>query len=302
MSTKSFASMKKIIIIAIVAVILIGGGIFAAVTLFGGASVSVGVADMLQLADRYLTEMNYEQAVIEFQRVIEIEPNMVEAYLGLAEAYVALGEKDKAVQVLREGCEATGDLEIQDMLDRISGGSAAESDEAMTTTVTTETDEAVTTTAATEIEPVFGSMGTVTVSGTELDIATTKRLYIFNKELLEQHQGASDYNSWNAAIIYLEDDLSKSDFENLRQLSELRSLHIAFAGVTDITPLSSLINLESLSLFYNQISDITPLANLTNLTELDLDYNQIAEITPLANLTNLTLLRLFNNQDRKSVV
>lgn len=89
--------------------------------------------------------MNYEQAVIEFQRVLEIEPMNVDAYLGLANTYIGLGNTEKALEILQRGMEVTGDSRLQALIDELT-------------------------------KPVFGSMGSVTILGTELDIATTKKI------------------------------------------------------------------------------------------------------------------------------
>lgn len=97
-TVKKSISKKNIITIIIIAVILIAGGITAAVVLSGGSSLSMSASDMLQIADKYLKEMNYEQAIVEFQKVLEIEPMNVDAYLGLAEAYLSLGERIKLLR------------------------------------------------------------------------------------------------------------------------------------------------------------------------------------------------------------
>ena len=44
----------------------------------------------LDLGNKYLTEQNYEEAVIAFNRAIEIEPTNVDAYLGIADSYIGL--------------------------------------------------------------------------------------------------------------------------------------------------------------------------------------------------------------------
>lgn len=98
---RGFSAKKNIIIIIIAAVLLIGGGI-TAIAVVNSHSASSGVSDKLKLAERFLSEQNYEQAVIEYQKVLEIEPMNVDAYLGLADAYFGTGQTDKALEVLRE--------------------------------------------------------------------------------------------------------------------------------------------------------------------------------------------------------
>ena len=66
-----------------------------------------------ELAQNYLVEQSYEQAIAEFEKAIALDPMNVEAYIGIAEAYEAVGNKDMAVQWLEKGFEATGDERLQ---------------------------------------------------------------------------------------------------------------------------------------------------------------------------------------------
>lgn len=54
----------------------------------------------LELANKYLEKMDYEQAVVEFDKAIEIDPMNADAYLGKADAYVGLEDYDMSVQML----------------------------------------------------------------------------------------------------------------------------------------------------------------------------------------------------------
>ena len=66
----------------------------------------------LELGERYLSELNYEQAVAAYRVAIEIDPKSVDAYLGLAVAYVGMDEYEEAVKSLTEGYEITKDAII----------------------------------------------------------------------------------------------------------------------------------------------------------------------------------------------
>ena len=78
-------------------------------------------ASPFDLAQNYLVEHSYEQAIAEFEKAIELDPMNVEAYLGIAEAYEAIGNRDMAVQWLEKGFEATGDERIIEYLARGKG-------------------------------------------------------------------------------------------------------------------------------------------------------------------------------------
>lgn len=52
-----------------------------------GKSVEKQILEQLNLGQKYLTEMNYEQAIVAFQKVIELDEKHVDAYLGLGQAH-----------------------------------------------------------------------------------------------------------------------------------------------------------------------------------------------------------------------
>ncbi len=256
---------KKIIMTLLIAVILIAGGITAAVILSEGSSISVSTFDMLQLADRYLKEMNYEQAIVEFQKILEIEPKNIDAYIGLADAYVALGDNDKAIEVLERAREnVDNEKRIEDKLAEVSMIFEFKTETAEPST------EPVNTSITQPAEPIAET--TVTIAGVEYSVADTTVLSIINTIL------------------------SYDDLENIEKLTNLTALCLNDNQIADITPLAGLTNLTYLALDDNQITDITPLAGLANLTELHLWGNQITDITPLAGLINLTNLTLCANQ------
>ncbi len=85
----------------------------------GASSAGSSWQDQYDLGVRYLSEGNYAEAVIAFTAAIEIDPKQPDAYLGLAEAYLAGGDRTGAIEVLEQGLEATGDSEIKDMLDQV---------------------------------------------------------------------------------------------------------------------------------------------------------------------------------------
>ena len=72
------------------------------------------------LGVRYLSEGNYEQAIIAFTAAIEIDPKRAEAYLGLSDAYTAAGDPDAARKALEDGLAATDDPELQARLDALA--------------------------------------------------------------------------------------------------------------------------------------------------------------------------------------
>lgn len=94
------------IIIGLAAALIIGG-----VIAVNYASNANSPARLMSLGERYLSELNYEQAVAQFLKVIEIEPMNERAYVGTAEAYVGLGQTENAIAILERGLEALPESE-----------------------------------------------------------------------------------------------------------------------------------------------------------------------------------------------
>ncbi len=105
----------------------------------------------LDLGQKYLLDGNYEQAIVEFNKVIEIEPKNVEAYLGLAEAYAAEGDYDSAIAVLEQGYAETDNQSLQDKINELRGLSAAQTEQSET--VVSEVTDIPETVAETTDEP-----------------------------------------------------------------------------------------------------------------------------------------------------
>lgn len=61
----------------------------------------------LKLAQKYLMEEAYEQAIAEYEIAIAIDPTQKDAYEELAEIYVELEEYEEAMEILEEGYEET---------------------------------------------------------------------------------------------------------------------------------------------------------------------------------------------------
>ncbi len=130
---------KKLTIIICTAIIIILCAVTAILIMPHESSVSV--TEMLSTAQKYLIETDYERAIAEFNKVIEIDPMNTEAYLGLAEAYEKNGQHDKAIETLEKGYEATGDDRIKAALEALlSGVDNAEETEVVTVTSVSETE------------------------------------------------------------------------------------------------------------------------------------------------------------------
>lgn len=104
-------SQKKLIIIIVSAILLITTVIVATLLVLG-SNLSSRANQLLVSGEKYLIEMNYEQAIIEFDKVLDIDPNNAYAYIGKAEALSAIGRKDEALEILEKGYSITDDERI----------------------------------------------------------------------------------------------------------------------------------------------------------------------------------------------
>ena len=88
---------------------------------------AAGWQEQYELGVRYLTQGNYEEAILAFQAAIEIDPKRADAYLGLADVYTAMGDTEQARQVLEDALSAVADPNvIQTRLDALEGSAAPE--------------------------------------------------------------------------------------------------------------------------------------------------------------------------------
>ena len=53
-----------------------------------GKSIEKQIAEQLELGNKYLTEADYEQAIVAFDKAIELYPKVLEAYEKVAEVYI----------------------------------------------------------------------------------------------------------------------------------------------------------------------------------------------------------------------
>ena len=144
------------------------GGVLLAVVLLLTACSGQGTGswqEQYDLGVRYLSEGNYEEAILAFTAAIEIDPSRAEAYagrggayiasgeteenlataladyeaaleqdealaaawLGLADVYIRQGDFDDALETLREAVEHTDDPAVAEKLAEMEGGTFTDS-------------------------------------------------------------------------------------------------------------------------------------------------------------------------------
>ena len=141
---------KRIIYVAIASAIIV---IAALAIIFMPKTAPQTVTEMLSTAQKYLVEMEYERAIAEFNKVIELDPMNADAYLGLAEAYEKLADV-----TLKNGYELTGDDRLQSKLALLmDGDETAEATETVTDVSETISETISETSVSQEQEPVFSA-------------------------------------------------------------------------------------------------------------------------------------------------
>ena len=80
--------------------------------------------EQYDLGVRYLSEGNYQEAIIAFTAATKIDPKQADGYIGLAEVYIGMGNTEKAIAVLEQGLEQLGEsAQLMDLLQQIEGDS-----------------------------------------------------------------------------------------------------------------------------------------------------------------------------------
>lgn len=114
---KKTVNRKLIVITAVIAAAVC---IVTALVIFvKGGSTERRLAEQFDLAERYLSELDYESAIAAYEAALEIDPKCEEAYLGLADIYMEQGEYEKAVEILEAGLAHIDSENIRSKLEEI---------------------------------------------------------------------------------------------------------------------------------------------------------------------------------------
>lgn len=106
----------KWIVLIVVTVIILGTAVVLWMVSSKGGSAKK-VEKQLSLGAKFLSEMNYEQAVAAYERAIKIDPKCAKAYIGLADAYAQLSDFENAEMMLQKGVQAVKDKNDKELLE-----------------------------------------------------------------------------------------------------------------------------------------------------------------------------------------
>lgn len=77
------------------------------------------IQNYLDLGEKYLNDMNYENAIVAFTKVIDMDSQNIEAYIGIAKAYERLEDYKNAIKVLENAINNIADKEQKLLLEGI---------------------------------------------------------------------------------------------------------------------------------------------------------------------------------------
>ncbi|MGN0408067.1 MAG: extracellular solute-binding protein [Bacteroides sp.] len=139
--SKSGKSKKILIALAVLLVIAVAG--------VGGKiaydnTPGQKAAKQMKLGEKYLGELNYQQAKLAYEAAIAIDPKAVDAYVSLAKIYEAEKNYDEAFKILSKGNANTGDGKIQSYIQEIKELEANAENNNLNSDATQQTQQAAT--------------------------------------------------------------------------------------------------------------------------------------------------------------
>lgn len=319
-------SKYKIIVCAAIALILVLSIGALAISMTGGSDLS----KQLKLGEKYLLEGKYEEAILAFEKAIQIDPKNVDARIGLAKAYVATekldeaekvlkealelvqdrpevyielakvyileGQTDEAIKLLEQGYETTKDEKIKKLLDEIKSNPEGAVDIIQEQTKPAERHM---------IESKDIKKEVVNFEDKEFEKYVREKINkengeIFNTDLMRitsiaLNHGNSLVDIDDSENVLVIDKIQMRTFNDLKHFPKLKSLQITDLKI-DLKDLhlEELNSLTGLCLENTQTIDLSALSGLKNLTSFYMYNSQVSDISVLSGLTNLKYLGFDN--------
>lgn len=296
-------------------ILVLGGGGFGIFTL-----VNTGNDPEARLlkAEKLTAEAKYTDAMDVYNKLIAEQLVLPEAYLGLADTFLAAADRAGAIAKLQAGYSETGDERVRQRLEELSPPAEPVPDPAEPGAAVIWQDPA--------LEKMI-RLALGIPEGQEIrpgDLESIRSLKILGATHAVANGTIAAFNTPDGYIVdgvdYTERGgiTSLADLRHCRNLTKLivaynhvrgldglsglqrlETLGLYANDITEIGGLSALENLQYLYLYGNNITDISPLSKLSKLHDLWLQHNQIADISPLAGLQGLSELLVSHNQVEK---
>ncbi len=289
---KRFSAKKILLLAGVIALVMVLIGI----VLIPSTARFSRIRDQLALGERYLAEFDYESAILAYEKVLEIDPKNVEAYIGLAQAYIASGDNDTAIRLLQEGFGLTGDRRLEEMLRAIGADIPdANGDEAPSW--------------SREDPVVFGDpwlegkfrewFNRPTGEFTQDDLDQIESLVIVGDDIFMINMRSLDGEEHDGYPYIESPKMIKFDLTaNLPILERCPNLMELMLDSCSLEKLDGVERLEALWMLHlnrNRISDITPIFKTQNVTTVDLTDNKIRSIDGISAMSQLSGIYLTGN-------
>ena len=106
---------KKTLIVALALITVVVIMTVVLLSVYGKTEKDI-IDEQLILGDKYMSELNYEQAIATYEAILVIDPKCADAYRELGDLYVLMGDYDKAVDILKAGYDI---LRTENLLSQI---------------------------------------------------------------------------------------------------------------------------------------------------------------------------------------
>lgn len=287
---------------------------------------------LIEDANELLASYQYDKAIAKFQSALTLEENNLDAYIGIAKAYLGKNEYKAAADIyiqLGDEHEAGLIYEARGAIDEAKElfwssftktGSQASYDKYLEYTdyEVTFVDETV----EGFVREYLGKPEGV-IMRNELNAIDEVRIYgddyLFSTPQTESIAKSDIYSNYSGNKRAGAGDVEQLDdfihFANLKYLlvyyndiddvplslnehPVLEYLYLSYNYLNNLTNVAQLKNITRLSLTANGVRNLTPLSEMKQLEVLYLQKNSISDLSPLAELTNLRELLLSQNSIR----
>lgn len=110
---------KLLFILLPIAAVLIGSICITAFIMISNSHRTERYDEQLRSARRYVNDGDYEQVIAAYRAAIDLKPEDPQAYAGLTEVYMDMGQYVQASEWARLGFERTGDRQFETLLARL---------------------------------------------------------------------------------------------------------------------------------------------------------------------------------------
>ena len=298
-ASKAGKAKKKIspVILIVAGAVVLGGAGFG---IFSAINAGNSPQKLLLKAQQYTTDGDYEDAAAIYNKLIEEQLVVPEAYLGLADTLLEAQDKPGAIAKLEDGLEETGDERIAQKLEELKPQAVEEGTPLSLAEKPRPNDEVIV-----WADPAFEKMIRMALEKPfpeEIrvsDVNSIRTLKILGETHAVTNDVLASFSTQNGYTVNGVDYTEYGSIASLADLCHFKSLTkltVAYNRVSSLDGLESLSSLQTLGLYANKIENIEVLGKLTGLKYLYLYNNSISNISPLKELPKLHDLWLQYNQ------